>query len=241
MSNNLKFNAQPQSSRLTWILGGIAIVVIAALVIGGVVLLSKKNKTSPIDPIGLLNGVGVTVVGDPNASITLDIYEDPLCPNCAQLEQETGQTVANAVTTGKARVRYHLMNFLDTASASKSYSTRADAALQCVAATDNQDAWLKLHETILSPTRQPKENGTTDITDEQLAQLARQTGSGDEVAQCITSGDRVKDTKAAAENASESLSKASSDAGKKSSGTPTVLRNCEYQDLASDAWLEGLK
>ncbi|SUF56341.1 serine/threonine-protein kinase [Prescottella equi] len=146
-----KYNPQPTSSKATYIVGGIAVVVIAALVIGGILLTRDSNKPRNEGYGAVQNSAvqvtmgeaGVVRLGLPDVTNTIDVFEDPMCPYCAQLEEKHGQEVAQAIDEGKVAVNYHILNFLNRLSASGDYSTRAVAASQCVAQTGDAIAYSK--------------------------------------------------------------------------------------------------
>jgi protein-disulfide isomerase len=103
----------------------------------------------------------------------VDIYLDPLCPFCKKFEQLSGPFLVDEASAGNATLRIHPVALLDRLSAGTAYSTRASAALTSVAVTDpdHLPAFLQaLYE------NQPLEN-TPGLTDDQLADLARSTGT----------------------------------------------------------------
>src|SRR5690606_12273069 len=83
-------------------------------------------------------------------------------------------------------IRYRFVNFLDGKSGSGDYSTRAIAALQCVAAEGSGPVYAKFHDALFT-TRQPKEN-SSDLSNDDLAALARESGAAPAAVDCITSG-----------------------------------------------------
>jgi protein-disulfide isomerase len=58
------------------------------------------------------NGTTV-VIGKSSAKKTLELYEDPRCPICAQFEQTVGKTVEKDVEDGKFKVQYVGATFID--------------------------------------------------------------------------------------------------------------------------------
>ena len=120
----------------------------------------------------LLVGTGDTVV---------DLYIDPMCPYCGQFDAANGATLAALVDNGAITLRLHALTFLDQASAGSEYSSRASAALTCVAAT-NPDSTLDYLTALFGD--QPIE-GTTGLTDDEL--IALSVGA-DSISDCVTSG-----------------------------------------------------
>ncbi|WP_430333421.1 DsbA family protein [Rhodococcus sp. ACT016] len=231
-----KYTPQATSSKATYIVGGLAIVVIAALVIGGI-LLTKSSDEPRNAGYGAVQNAAVTVtmedagvvrLGLPDVTNTIDVFEDPMCPYCAQLEQKHGQEVAQAIDEGKFAVRYHILNFLNRLSASGDYSTRAVAASQCVAQSGDAIAYSKFHGELFSPENQPPENGKSDLSNEDLAKLAKDAGANDTVVNCITSGERVQQAAADAETGRAAL------AASGATGTPAVVHNGQVVDALSN-------
>lgn len=234
-----KYTPEPVSSRSTYVIGGLAILVIAALVIGGVLWQSSKNKVEN-DGYGSVQNTevvvsvednGVVLLGKPDAGTTLDIFEDPLCPACAALEHLSGQSVAQAIDNGDVAVRYHMLNFLNKASSSGDYSTRAGAAMLCLAQDGNAIAYSAFHAALFSPDNQPAESGKSDHTNDDLARIARDNGASDAAATCITSGVNVDAAAANAEAASEALSAAGG------TGTPTVIADGKIVSTKNNDWV----
>ncbi|QCQ91911.1 DsbA family protein [Rhodococcus sp. SGAir0479] len=237
---SVKYNPQPTSSKATYIVGGLAIVVIAALVVGGILLTRDSDKPRNEGYGAVQNSAvqvtmedaGVVRVGLPDVTNTIDLFEDPMCPYCAQLEQKHGQEVAQAVDEGKFAVRYHILNFLNRLSASGDYSTRAVAASQCVAQTGDAIAYSKFHGELFSPDNQPAENGKSDLTDEDLAKLASDAGADEKAVNCITSGERVQQAAADAETGRAAL------AASGATGTPAVVHDGQVVDaLGNPDWV----
>ncbi len=240
---NSKYVPQPTSSRSTWILGGIAIVVIAAVVIIGVIWQSGRNETRNEGYGSVKNSAvqvqlqpgGIVRLGTPEATKTIDMYEDSLCPVCAQFEQMYGQEIAQAVDEGKFAVQYHLLDFLNPASASGNYSTRAAAAAQCVAESGNAEAYGKFHTDLFDPANQPKERGSSDHSNEDLAQLAKQAGAPDAAVSCISGGTKVSSAGADAQSAKAAM------AALGGKGTPSVFNGTTAIDIGDTNWVSKVQ
>lgn len=239
----VKYNPQPGSSRSTYILGGLALLVIAAIVIGGVFWQSSRNKPRNEGYGAVQNSAvqvqlqdaGVVRLGLPEAQTTIDLYEDPMCPYCAELENKNGQEIAQAIDGGKLAVRYHTLNFLNQLSASRDYSTRAVAALQCVAQSGDAIAYSKFHAALFSHGTQPAERGSSDHSNDDLAQIARDAGASDAAAQCIANGTNVTQAATDAETGRQTL------AASGAAGTPAVIHNGTVIDaLGNPNWVAQL-
>lgn len=221
----VKAAPQPTSSRSTYILGGVAVLVIAVVVIAGVLWSSNRSKPRNEGYGGVSNAAvqvsadenGVVLMGLPDAATTIDLFEDPMCPYCGQLENTNGQEIAQAVDEGTLAVRYHTLDFLNRLSASGDYSTRAAGALLCVADSGDAIAFSAFHSALFSEDNQPEENGSSDHSNADLAQLAKDAGAGDAAVTCISDGAKVEQAAAAAQTGREAL------AATGAAGTPAVI------------------
>lgn len=231
-----KYTPQASSSRSTYILGGLAILVIAVLVIGGVLWTSSRSKPRNEGYGGVSNTAvqvsvaddGAVLLGLPDAKNTIDVFEDPLCPYCAQLENTNGQEVAQKVDEGTLAVRYHTLDFLNRLSASGDYSTRAAGALMCVAKSGDAVAFSAFHGALFTPANLPPENGKSDHSNADLAQIAKDAGADDATVACISDGTQVEAASAAAKKGSEAL------AASGARGTPTVVHDGTLIDALGD-------
>jgi protein-disulfide isomerase len=239
-SNNLP---QPKSNRSTYVLGALAIVVIAVVVIGGVIWQNNRNETrnegygsvQNSDVTTSVGSDGSVLLGLPGAAKTIDVFEDPLCPYCAQLEVKHGQELAQAIDEGNVAVRYYLLNFLDEVSASGDYSTRAVAATLCIAETGDGPAYSAFHAALFSVEGQPKEKGSSDHTNEELAAMAKAAGANDDAVQCIAEGAKVGDAKQAATAGYQAMQ----DVG--GEGTPAVFVDGNQVDTNDPGWVAKLQ
>lgn len=149
-------------------LGVIGVVVIGLIVWGvlGAMNAAKQNAGNKI------SATYAVVVGKDDAPVTLDVFQDFMCPVCGEFEKANSEDIAKFVDAGTVRLRIHPMNFLDDASLGTKYSTRAANAFVTVwkAEPDKTLAFNKLLYT-----NQPSEN-TTGLTDDQIAEIATQAG-----------------------------------------------------------------
>ncbi|MBF5000826.1 thioredoxin domain-containing protein [Nocardia sp. BSTN01] len=230
------------SNRTTYALGAVALVVVAVIVVLVVRWNSDHGLTVQEDGYGaahdpavqaLLDSDGAIVLGKTSAAKTIDMFEDPMCPSCGALEHYYGQQIAKAIDQGKLAVRYRFVNFLDPKSSSKDYSTRAVAASECVADAGDGPVFSKFH-TALFTTKQPSEDGG-NLTNDQLAAIAKDSGASAEVQSCIAKGDRVD---SARNHAQSSLAALKDAVGQVQ--TPTVLDGGKNVDVENSDWVTKL-
>jgi len=221
------------------VIAGIAIIVVLIVVVGGALLLQHRNQPRNLGPAIPVAAAGpqypvtvkgdTIVTGDPQAPVTIDIYEDFLCPHCGQFEHTFHPRLAQAAADGKAKVIYHPVAILDSRSVPAGYSTLAAGATFCAA---NAGIFPRFHDSLFAS--QPTEGGPAWTT-AQLQQLGRTLGAGDGFAKCVQAGaDQRIET--ATDNASNYISGLRSD---HLFGTPTALVNgAVVTDVTDGQWLD---
>lgn len=231
------------SNRTQLIIGVIAVVVILVIVIAGVVITQRQSEVQgdgygpSTQSVATTSPDGVVLVAKPDSTpkVTIDVFEDALCPVCAAFETQFGQQINQELDAGNLAVKYHMLNFLNGSSFSGDYSTRAAAALLCVAGESGKQPGLYMayHSALFATDNQPAENGTEDMTNDQLATLASSVGAPADATSCISSGQNVDAAAASAKTSSATLSAATG--GR--IATPTVLVDgVPVQQLTTD-WL----
>ena len=111
-------------------------VAAAAIIIAGLLILpSLRNNLAPVGEIKTAapdvhpqaNG---TSLGDPNAPVLVEVWEDFQCPACkGYSEQIEPAVVKDFVVTGKARYVFRQYPFLDSNAATKESHQAANASL----------------------------------------------------------------------------------------------------------------
>ncbi|MFV2102825.1 thioredoxin domain-containing protein [Micromonospora sp. LOL_024] len=165
--------------RTLWIsLGAVVVLVIAGL-IGWSVWSGQQSDEYAAPPGANDAGTGVVVGSGP---VTLDIYEDYLCPACKQFEQSSGATVEQLISDGKVRVVYHPVAYLNRYSSTE-YSTRSSAAAGCAAEGGRFTEFSKaLFE------RQPPEGGA-GLSNDELIDIGAEVGlDRDAFGSCVRDG-----------------------------------------------------
>ncbi|SIS04189.1 DsbA family protein [Williamsia sterculiae] len=224
---------RPTSSTATYILGGLAALVIVGLVIGGVIWNNQRGK-GEVDENVLAQNAAL-IVGDQQAPVTADVFEDFQCPYCKQLEAASGQAMVDAVKAGKLRIRFHLLTFLNSQSGSGDYSSRTAGAALCVAEGENRDVFWKFHTSLFA--QQPAEH-STDLDNKRIAQIATDSGARPATSTCIVDGAKVGQANKAAQQSQIQLDKALNGQG----GTPSVLVAGKPVENILDGpqWIDGL-
>ncbi|GAB3138684.1 thioredoxin domain-containing protein [Micromonospora sonneratiae] len=185
-----------------------SVIAVAALVIAGLVgwgiYASQKNGDYTAPQGATSDGTGIIVGSGP---VTIDVYEDFICPACGQFEKQIGGTLDQLVSEGKAKVIYRPVAFLDRFSTTE-YSTRSSAASGCAAEGGKFREYAKaLFD------RQPPEGGP-GLSNDELISIG--TGVGldqDSFGSCVRDGKYKSWTR----HVTEGAAKANVNA------TPTVL------------------
>jgi serine/threonine protein kinase, bacterial len=234
----------PRGSRKPWLWASVAALVVIA-VVGAVLGVTRPwQQSHPAEPTTppppqpdavelrvLDDGV---FVGSSAAPVTIDIFNEPICPPCGSFIRSYASDIDTAVDNKKLAVRYHLLNFLDDKSRSKNYSTRAVAATYCVAGQNDPKLYSAFYSGLFASNFQPQEGAAEDRTDSEIAQLAKTVGVDTNAIACIKSGDDVGTAKAKTASAAATL------AGFNASGTPFVWDGTKVVNYQDQGWLTRL-
>ncbi|HEX5594850.1 MAG TPA: DsbA family protein [Micromonosporaceae bacterium] len=163
--------------RTIWTSVAAAAVLVIAGMIGWGIYASRPGEVIP--PPGAVEGDSGIAVG--SGPVTIDVYEDFMCPACRQSEELVGSTLDQLAADGKARVVYHPVAILDRYSTTK-YSTRASAASGCAA----EGGKFREYATALFA-NQPSQ-GSVGLSDTKLVELGKSVGLGDDFAACVRVG-----------------------------------------------------
>ena len=175
------------------------------------------------------------LVGSAVAPAQLEIFCEPQCPHCAELESTYGDRIARDLANGRLAITYRWLTFLDgrhhndvSARVGNALFLAADPTTSAVSPAAYQAFVQDLyhHQSADGPT-----NGD-------VAAMARESGITDEVADRIAAGDQVVDTNAVNDANRARLREVNPE----HPGTPTVydLRADKLVDLQDPAWLDAL-
>lgn len=239
--------ARGTGDRRKWIIGIGAVVVVAALVIGGVIwTIADRNKTegqvidpgkttsAPADGVTQKRDGVVVTVGKTGAKASIDVYADFLCPICGQFEKTYKSEIEQAVNDGKLQVRYHMVPLLNERSSPPGYSL--DSANAALAAAD-AGRFVQFHDALFA--NQPEE-GKRGYDKAQLIELGRNVGITDPAfAQTVNAGTYDQQINAAFQQI-ETDPKLVQDFGGGHSGfgTPTVTANGSIVSWQDPDWLK---
>jgi protein-disulfide isomerase len=147
--------------------------VLGLALIGGIVWSVLAFGSAAKKPVAsTLNTTYSVLLGKTDAPVTLDIYQDFICPVCGEFEHANGADLTALVNSGQAALRIHPVNFLDASSLGTKYSTRAANAFITVAKAEPDKA-LAFNTALFD--NQPAEK-TAGLTDAKIAELAKQAG-----------------------------------------------------------------
>ncbi len=151
-------------------LGAILGLVAALLVCGPATGVARAAVAAPAG-----NAVSI---GDPDALGEVDLYVDPLCPYSGKMVRAQGDEIGKRIEAGALHINLRFVDFLDKYSASGTYDSRAIYATYVVAdQSRSSDITWRFVQQIYSADQQPKEQGPTDLDNNQLAELADRVGA----------------------------------------------------------------
>ena len=239
--------AASRGTSRTTIVAVAAVIVLAAGVIGGIVWMnaSKSETQGQAIPVasepGKLTYPGerqgaVVVRGSDDAKVTIDIYEDFICPICGQFEKRYGDQIEEKIASGELRVRYHMVPLLTKMSDPPGYSLDAANATLCAA---DAGKFVPFHDSLFSA--QPAEGGR-GYSNSQLIDLGRSLGiTGQKFASCVNSGKYNQELEAALNKAENNPDLLRTRNGRTFFGTPAVAVDGKLLNaLNNPNWLSTL-
>lgn len=186
---------------------GLTAVLVAIVAIGFAVSRARDTSGDVAAPPAGTASYGVTI-GDPSAPHTVVVYEDFLCPYCAQLEAATRDELERLADAGRVHVEYRPFDLLSSIS---DYSIRSANAFAVVLEASGPEVAKGFHDLLYA--EQPSEGGPYP-DDDQLVALAVRAGAVEgEVRTGILGNHRLRWV--------EDATRLAEDAGVR--GTPTIL------------------
>lgn len=169
------------------------------------------------------------------STTAIDVFDEPLCVSCQRFVQSKEPAIQRAVQDKRVAVRYHLLNFFDDESASGSYSTRAIAAILCVADARDPYRFAAFYAHLFAADFQPKKNAAADRTNAELARLAQTLKAPPSVRNCISTGQRMSQAKRQASQAEAALQRLLGTVS-----VPVVFIGSREVDWENTGWIDTL-
>lgn len=195
------------------------------------VLVMFTTGTAHADVPRTLDGNGV-LVGSWLAPVQLEIFCEPQCPYCAEMESTDGDKLATAVASGRLAITYRWLTFLN-ARHHNEVSTRLVNAL--FLAADPATTPTAYQAFVQDLYRHQSHDGPAA---DAVASMARESGLPDVVADRIAAGDDAVDAIAVGEANKARLKDENPD----NPGTPTIynLNTRSVVDTQDPGWLDAL-
>jgi len=177
------------------------------------------------------DGNGV-MVGSNDAPAQLEIFCEPQCPHCAQLESTYGDRVAGDLASDRLAVTYRWLTFLDDKRHNDVSARIANALFVAADPTTSATAYQAFVQDLY---RHQSSDGPNNSD---IAAMARESGIPEAVADRIAAGDHAVDAAAVSDANRARLN----EVNPANPGTPTVydLRANRLVDLQDPAWLDDL-
>lgn len=225
-----------------------ALAVTAAVLLGAVGCTNQVTGTATVDPVqpplGLSeDGYGI-VAGFPDAPVQIELFTEPQCTHCADLQATYGDDLYRHINLGDLAVTYRPLTFLDDPSTDDHSARVANAMFLTVGpplATETADVssgpeFQRYVEDLWAH----QEPGGPGPSDKQLASMAEESGIPSDVADRIRTGDtadQIDVEEMAAYNYGALIG-----VDPITTGTPTVydLNAHEKVDVHDDDWLDNL-
>ncbi|WP_200211159.1 DsbA family protein [Micromonospora coerulea] len=157
---------EKRRKRTLWTSVAAVVVLVIAGLIGWSVFRSQQSDSFTAPPGANDPGTGIVIGGGP---VTIDLYEDYLCPACKQFQDTSGATINQLVSEGKAKVVFHPVAYLNRFSTTE-YSSRSSAASGCAA----KGGKFKEFTDVLFA-KQPAE-GSAGLSDDELIDIGAGVG-----------------------------------------------------------------
>ncbi|MGA8548305.1 MAG: thioredoxin domain-containing protein [Mycobacterium sp.] len=176
------------------------------------------------------DGDGV-VAGPGDAAVQLEIFCEPQCPDCAQLESTYGDRIAGDLGSGRLAVTYRWLTFLDGKHHNDVSARVANALFVAADPSTSPTAYQAFVQDLY---RHQSKDGPSN---NDIAAMARESGIPEPVADRIAAGEFAVDTATL-----NDTNRARLDQLNPNPGTPTVydLKANRLVDIQDPGWLDAL-
>ena len=223
----------------------VAVVILGVAVIGGVIYTNSQKDTTENSAIPAQQHAAdypvrrdgpLAVAGKDDAKVTLDVYEDFLCPACGQFEARNADAIESKLRDGSVQVRYHMLPMLNGQSDPPGYSRDSANAGLCAADAGQFPAF---HASLF---RAQPEEGARGYDKAQLIKLGQDLGISDpQFAECVNSGryDQILAAELEKTRSTPYLQQTFPN-GRTGFATPTIATGEQIVESAEPGWLEKL-
>jgi hypothetical protein len=172
------------------------------------------------------------LVGSAPAPVQLEIFCEPQCPHCAELESTYGDPIATGLASGRLAVTYRWLTFLDDKH-HNDVSARVSNAL--FSAADPTTPAMAYQALVQDLYRHQSPDGPNN---DDIAAMARESGVPEVVADRIAAGNQPVDAAALNDANRARLN----EENPQDPGTPTIynLNTKSVVDLQDPGWLDEL-
>ncbi|MEH3143150.1 MAG: thioredoxin domain-containing protein [Mycobacterium kyogaense] len=219
----------------------VRLVIVLGLLLGTVGCAKEVTGSARPDPVTAplalsADGYGI-VAGFDDAPAQIEIFTEPQCTHCHDLQAQFGDQIAYYLAVGGVQVTYRPLTFLDEEG--QGYSAAVVNAMFAAAepAGDSTTSGVQFQRFVEELWAQQDPGGPA-FTGDELRTIARSSGLPEPVADAVSKAREVVDIDAAEENNFELLYTAEP----VNTGTPTVvdLASGEKVDISDAAWLDQL-
>jgi len=172
------------------------------------------------------------LVGSAAAPVQLEIFCEPQCPHCAELESTYGDRIAAGLAGGRLAVTYRWLTFLDDKHHNDVSARISNALFSAADPTTPATAYQALVQDLY---RHQSPDGPDN---DDIAAMARESGAPEVVADRIAAGNQAVDA-AALNDANRARLK---EENPQNPGTPTIynLNTKTVVDPQDPGWLDEL-
>ncbi|KAA0110666.1 thioredoxin domain-containing protein [Mycolicibacterium sp. P1-5] len=212
----------------------VLVVTLVVLVTGCSRDIAGVAQVDPHGPAATLSKDGYGIVaGDPNARVHIELYTEPQCSHCADLQKDFGDELASYIKLGQLAVTYRPLTFLDDQPGG--YSDRVSNAL-FLAAGPNTSA--KAFQAFVQDLWGHQDSHGKGPSDTQIADMARESGVPAVAVDAMRAAKPALDVQQMADTNFEYLY----EIDPINTGTPTVfdLDTNERLDIYDNNWLSKL-
>jgi protein-disulfide isomerase len=172
------------------------------------------------------------LVGSAAAPVQLEIFCEPQCPHCAELESTYGDPIATGLASGRLAVTYRWLTFLDDKHHNDVSARISNALFSAADPTTPAMAYQALVQDLY---RHQSPDGPNN---DDIAAMARESGVPEVVADRIAAGNQPIDAAALNDANRARLN----EENPQDPGTPTIynLNTKSVVDLQDPGWLDEL-